>query len=133
MTGRVEAPSSRDVADSLLDERRTNAHTRLLDKIRESGGRISRSSFWRSSIAIGNRRFSPTMPTSLRSLRSGITFQNSLSSTSAESVPVHVVSDARPGWSVPRWRSSILPRRGCVPRIVPNAGVRLSRLWRASV
>ncbi len=33
MTGLIEAPSSRDVADSLLDERRANVHTRLLAKM----------------------------------------------------------------------------------------------------
>lgn len=33
MTGLVEAPSSRDVADSLLDERRANVHTQLLTRI----------------------------------------------------------------------------------------------------
>ena len=33
MTGLIEAPSSRDVADSLLDERRANAHTQLLARI----------------------------------------------------------------------------------------------------
>ena len=33
MTGLIEAPSSRDFADSLLDERRTNVHTRLLSRI----------------------------------------------------------------------------------------------------
>ena len=33
MTGLIEAPSSRDVADSLLDERRSNTHTQLLARI----------------------------------------------------------------------------------------------------
>jgi len=33
MTGLIEAPSSRDVADSLLDERRSNVHTQLLARI----------------------------------------------------------------------------------------------------
>ena len=33
MTGLIEAPSSRDVADSLLDERRANVHTQLLARI----------------------------------------------------------------------------------------------------
>lgn len=33
MTGLVEAPSSRDVTDSLLDERRSNVHTRLLGRV----------------------------------------------------------------------------------------------------
>jgi len=33
MTGLIEAPSSRDAADSLLDERRANVHTRLLARI----------------------------------------------------------------------------------------------------
>lgn len=33
MTGLIEAPSSRDFADSLLDERRTNIHTQLLARI----------------------------------------------------------------------------------------------------
>lgn len=33
MTGLVEAPSSRDVTDSLLDERRANVHTQLLARV----------------------------------------------------------------------------------------------------
>ncbi|ELY27149.1 hypothetical protein C500_14985, partial [Natrialba magadii ATCC 43099] len=33
MTGLIEAPSSRDFADSLLDERRANVHTQLLARI----------------------------------------------------------------------------------------------------
>lgn len=35
MTGLIEAPSSRDVADSLLDERRASTHTQLLARITE--------------------------------------------------------------------------------------------------
>lgn len=33
MTGLIEAPSSRDFADALLDERRANVHTRLLARV----------------------------------------------------------------------------------------------------
>lgn len=33
MTGLVEAPSSRDFADSLLDQRRANVHTQLIARI----------------------------------------------------------------------------------------------------
>lgn len=33
MTGLIEAPSSRDVAESLLDERRSATHTRLLARV----------------------------------------------------------------------------------------------------
>ena len=33
MTGLIEAPSSRDVAESLLDERRSATHTRLLAQV----------------------------------------------------------------------------------------------------
>jgi predicted nucleic acid-binding protein len=33
MTGLIEAPSSRDVADSLLDERRANTQTQLLARV----------------------------------------------------------------------------------------------------
>ncbi len=33
MTGLIEAPSSRDLADSLLDERRANVHTQLLSRV----------------------------------------------------------------------------------------------------
>jgi len=33
MTGLIEAPSSRDFADSLLEERRANVHTQLLARI----------------------------------------------------------------------------------------------------
>ncbi|WP_245549682.1 hypothetical protein [Natronococcus occultus] len=33
MTGLIEAPSSRDFADSLLDERRANVQTQLLARI----------------------------------------------------------------------------------------------------
>jgi len=35
MTGLLEAPSSRDFADSLLDERRSNVHTQLLARVVE--------------------------------------------------------------------------------------------------
>ncbi len=33
MTGLIQAPSSRDVTNSLLDERRANVHTQLLGRI----------------------------------------------------------------------------------------------------
>ena len=56
MTGLIEAPSSRDFADSVLENDERTFTPNSSPELPAFSRKISRSSFWHSSIEIGNRR-----------------------------------------------------------------------------